>query len=114
MIKLVLEIASAILLLGGVIAMLYKGFTFVNNSVKRWRHCKIDAQINRELQHGKWSQPRVIIAGFPLVWTEELAERLSLDRQVVADRLKALKEQSKVWEEEGCHENPGTRWCFEP
>ena len=82
---------------------------------RRWLHARrnkaLDSKILEALQnHDLWREPRVKIAGFPLVWTAELGEVLSLDCDVVADTLERLEKQGRVKRENGNLDNPAPRW----
>ena len=72
---------------------------------------KIDARVFGALEDSTlWQQNRIAVSGYPLVWPQEIAEHLSLDKDVVYDSLERLQARGKVRKTDGNMENPAPRW----
>jgi hypothetical protein len=72
----------------------------------------VDSQVFRALQNRDlWSAPRPTTgAGVCLVRSEEIAEALSLDCDVVADSLERLEAKGRVQNKGGTLDNPAPYW----
>jgi hypothetical protein len=72
---------------------------------------KIDARVFEALENNAlWPQNRPLVVGYLVVWAQEIADHLSLDKDVVYDSLERLQARGKVRKTDGNMQDPAPRW----
>ena len=102
-------------LIGAVVA-LFPTVRWMARKVKKRKESNIDEEIIAALGNpAQWKGPRPTTgAGYPAVDADELAEALSVKKEVVLQRLQALEAAGRVKRGAESFSHPAPRWWVVP